>query len=155
METWGGFAQDAPELAEAGQTLLNQFGIGLAFLATVRKDGGPRVHPVCPILCRSRLYVFVSSESPKKWDLLRGGRYALHTFLPSDGEDESFYCSGVVRPVETLAERDEVRGAARHPVRADEVLFELLLERALHTTWENWGTPHTRPGYRRWSSATA
>jgi hypothetical protein len=121
----------------------------------VRKDGGPRVHPVCPVLCRSRLYVFVSDTSPKKWDLLRDGRYALHTYPPLDGQDESFYCSGAVRPIGTASERDEVREAASHPVQEDEVLFELLLERALHTTWENWGAANTRPRYRRWSAAGA
>ena len=43
--------------------------------------------------------------------------------------------------------------AASHAVREDEVLFELLLERVLHTTWENWGTTDIRPRYRRWQDA--
>jgi hypothetical protein len=29
------------------QSLLYQFGVGLAFLSTVRPDGGPRLHPLC------------------------------------------------------------------------------------------------------------
>jgi hypothetical protein len=33
-----------------GRDLLYQFGVGLGFLSTVRRDGGPRVHPICPIL---------------------------------------------------------------------------------------------------------
>ena len=33
------FETHAPEIAEAGRKLLYQFGVGLAFLATVRKDG--------------------------------------------------------------------------------------------------------------------
>jgi len=52
MATWGGFAQQDHELADAGAKLLTQFGVGLGFLATARKDGGSRVHPVCPILSR-------------------------------------------------------------------------------------------------------
>ena len=44
MVTWNEFASAAPELAAAGRTLINQFQVGLAFLATVRKDGGPRLH---------------------------------------------------------------------------------------------------------------
>ena len=39
MATWGDFAQQNPELADAGEKLLTQFGVGLAFLAMVRKDG--------------------------------------------------------------------------------------------------------------------
>jgi hypothetical protein len=44
-----------PDLADASRALLYQFGVGLAFLSTVRPDGGPRVHPVwhtkypCPV----------------------------------------------------------------------------------------------------------
>jgi hypothetical protein len=38
--------------------------------------------------------------------------------------------------------------AAKHHVQLSEVLFELMLERALATTWENWGTPDIRPRIR-------
>ena len=50
MATWGEFPQSHPGLAEAGRALLYQFGFGLAFLAMVRRDGGPRVHPMCPLI---------------------------------------------------------------------------------------------------------
>src|SRR6266851_2560720 len=46
---WSTLAAERPDLAEAGRALLYQFGVGLAFLGTIRKDGGPRVHPVCPL----------------------------------------------------------------------------------------------------------
>jgi len=82
MATWGGFAQQDPELADAGAKLLAQFGVGLGFLATARKDGGSRVLPVCPILSCGSLYVFVTAVSPKKCHLLTGGRFALHPYLP-------------------------------------------------------------------------
>lgn len=45
MATWHEFAQAAPDLAQAGQEQIFQYGVGLAFLATVRSDGGPRLHP--------------------------------------------------------------------------------------------------------------
>jgi hypothetical protein len=79
MAHWVGFAQQWPEMAEAGRALLYQFGVGLAFLATTRQDGGPRVHPICPQLYETGLYAFVI-PSPKRNDLLRDGRYALHSF---------------------------------------------------------------------------
>ncbi len=34
MLTWNDFANAEPELAEAGRSLLCQFGVGLAFLAS-------------------------------------------------------------------------------------------------------------------------
>ena len=68
MIPWHEFVAAAPELAATGESLLFQFGVGLAFLATVRKDGGPRLHPVCPVLSHGRLYVLVIPTSPhRKW----------------------------------------------------------------------------------------
>jgi hypothetical protein len=54
--TWGEFARVRPDLAEAGESLLTQVGIGLAFLATVRQDGGPRLHPICVVVTDEALY---------------------------------------------------------------------------------------------------
>ena len=42
MITWTEFERYQPALADAGRRQYYQFGIGLAFLATVRRDGGPR-----------------------------------------------------------------------------------------------------------------
>src|SRR2546428_102367 len=89
MVTWRDFAAAEPELAAVGRSLLHQFGVGLAFLATVRKDGAPRLHPVCPVLSDDRLFVLVTPASPKWHDLMRDGRYALQTFpQPKPGSDE-------------------------------------------------------------------
>ena len=45
--SWQHFASARPDLAEGGKSSLYQFGVGLAFLSTVRPDGGPRLHPLC------------------------------------------------------------------------------------------------------------
>jgi hypothetical protein len=39
MITWTAFADQRPDLAEAGKGSLYRFGVGLAFLATTRSDG--------------------------------------------------------------------------------------------------------------------
>lgn len=149
MLTWREFADTRPEMAQAGHDLLYQFGIGLAFLATVRKDGGPRLHPVCPLIHNGRLFVFVLGNSPKRYDLTRDGRYALHTFPPKDTDDE-FYRTGSATTVSDAAIRETVAAQAQHDVRDDEVLFELRLERALTTTWVNPRQPDTRPMHTKW-----
>jgi hypothetical protein len=41
--SWDEFRRLRPDPAEAGRRLLDQFGVGLGFLATVRADGGPRL----------------------------------------------------------------------------------------------------------------
>jgi len=149
MLTWQEFTAVRPDLAEAGHALLHQFGIGLAFLATVRRDGGPRLHPVCPLIHEGHLFVFVVGHSPKRYDLQRDGRYALHTFPPADNDDE-FYCTGSAIPVSEPALRQAIAEQAKHHVEDHEILFELYLDRALHTTWENLRQPNTRPVYTKW-----
>ena len=104
MVTWAEFAAADPKRAETGRSLLFQFNVGLAFLATVRKDGAPRLHPVCPVLSNDRLYVLITPDSPKKRDLVRDGRYALQTFpQPKPGSDESGIISAKTSaPIETI-----------------------------------------------------
>ena len=55
MATWTEFERAAPEMAALGMKQFQKFG--LAYLATTRKDGAPRVHPVCPVIAGGRLFV--------------------------------------------------------------------------------------------------
>ena len=81
MSSWLEFAKQDPELAAFGQA---RFQPGVAYLATVRADGGPRVHPVTPII-GEQLYLFMEATSPKGQDLQRDGRYALHCAVEDSG----------------------------------------------------------------------
>ena len=81
MASWDEFEQRQPGLATAGHALFYQFGVGLAFLATVRRDGGPRVHPMCPLIHGGGLFAFIV-PGPKQADL----RTALTTAVPGDPE---------------------------------------------------------------------
>ena len=92
MLTWGAFEAARPELAEAGRELICHFGIGLAFLSTVRPDGGPRLHPIAPVFTGDGLYGLLI-PSPKLQDLRRDGRYALHSY-PLEENEDAFYLTG-------------------------------------------------------------
>ena len=148
MVTWSEFAQAEPEMATTGQQLLYQFGPGLGYIATVRRDGGPRVHPCCPIISEGNLWVFVLTRSPKGKDLLRDGRYALHAFPKPDLDDE-FYVSGTVRVVDDESTRTTVAAATVANVgEQEETLFALDLERAMLATYTH--RPQWPPAYRIW-----
>jgi len=95
--SWGELDEFRPDLTAAGHALLYQFGVGLAFLATTRSDGSPRVHPICPQIYNGGLFAFIV-PSPKRSDLLRDGRFALHSFPCVDNED-AFYLTGRARLV--------------------------------------------------------
>ena len=144
MLTWGEFRSVRPDLAAAGQRLLYSFGIGLGFLATVRPDGGRRVHPICPVLTDDHLYALIV-PGPKLNDLRRDGRFALHCeTLPPPNQDDAFYVTGVAAEVtdgsiweqvaqQLLAEREL---QSRWPGFEDQVLFEFLFDRCLLTLTE-------------------
>jgi len=150
MVTWKDFAAAAPALAEAGRSLLNQFGVGLAFLATVRKDGAPRLHPVCPVLANDRLFVLITPASPKLHDLQGDGRYALQTFpQPKPGSNE-FYLAGKAFLVDDASARAAILREAKHMADASEIAFELRIDRVMHTRWENVLTPQMRSLHQTW-----
>jgi len=151
MIRWAEFEARNAELAAVGKERLFQFGPGLAFLATVRSDGGPRVHPICPVLAEGGLYFFAVSSSPKLGDLRRDGRYALHCFPPPpEGRDEEFYCTGRVEIVEDASIRAAAAQAALHKIHDHDICIEFLMDRVLRTTWENWGQPDTFPKHVVW-----
>src|SRR5687768_14278228 len=111
MATWETFAAQEPELAvtAARVLLLNQqpdapLPAGLAYLATIRADGGPRIHPISPVLTGGRLYAFVLKASPKARDLARNSHYALHSFpypMENFGSEEVYLTGHASRVTNT------------------------------------------------------
>jgi hypothetical protein len=152
--TWSDFEAAEPDLAAACRALMYQFGVGLAFLATVRPDGGPRLHPMCPVIAESGLFAFLI-PSPKRDDLGRDGRYAMHSF-PADENEDAFYLTGMAEHVEDHEQRralqgqflDE-RGLTETPKGFDEQeLFAFRIERCLYTVTTGHGDPE--PRHRIW-----
>jgi len=125
MTTWTDFTRQAPDLAEFGR---QRFATQVAYLATVRPDGGPRVHPVTPIL-GDQLYLFMEPTSPKGKDLRRDGRYQLHCSVKdSGGGDGEFYLRGRA----SLCDDPQVRALAVQAAPYDPadryILFVLTVE---------------------------
>jgi hypothetical protein len=129
MASWSEFAADDPRLAGAVRALMQQYGPGLGYLATVRPDGGPRVHPVSPVFALHGLFCFVV-DSPKRRDLERDGRYALHSFPPEESDDEA-YVAGRAVPVTDPARVSAVADGLRAAPHVDWKLFELTVEVAM------------------------
>ena len=144
MADWKEFEAAAPEIAAAGKKLLYQHGVGLAYLATLRKDGAPRLHPICPTIVEGVLSALIG-PSHKRADLKRDGRYALHTF-PSPNKDDEFLVMGRARfvddPERTTRVRDDLKSRGMKSTE-DEVLFEFGIERAMHADYP--GGPGTWP----------
>jgi hypothetical protein len=148
--SWSQFQAERPDLAEAGRGLFYQFGVGLGFLSTVRRDGGPRLHPICPVLVEGRLLAHII-PSAKRDDLHRDGRYALHSF-PTDANEDAFYLTGHAIAVadadlahaaaaQFLAERKLDSGP---PGFGDGEFFEFLVGHCLLTRTDSHGDWHPR-----------
>ena len=145
MATWADFAAEAPDLAAFGAERFEQ---GVAFLATVRPDGSPRVHPVTPIVGEGRLFLFMEQTSPKGHDLRRDGRYMIHSLVTDQqGTGGEFLVRGRAAPVDDPAVRAIAARAASYPPADRYVLFELGVDGAMSTVYEQ-----GRPVRRRWGT---
>ena len=117
-----------------------RFANGVAYLATVRKDGSPRVHPVSPFIGKDHLFVYMEPTSPKGFDLKRDDRYALHSAVEdSEGGEGECYISGRASFTDDPGMRAIAFEAAKARGFAPKeryILFELSIETVMATTYE-------------------
>jgi predicted pyridoxine 5'-phosphate oxidase superfamily flavin-nucleotide-binding protein len=122
--SWKEFEKDAPRMAFLGIEKLNR---KVSYLATLKKDGSPRLHPVTPFIGNGMIFIFTEASSPKIRDLRRDSRYALHCSVErSEGEPlKEFLVTGTAKIITDSSVRAEAANIAASPVVAqDYVLFE-------------------------------
>jgi hypothetical protein len=145
MMNWSQFMADATELASFGKQRLESL---IAYLATIRPDGSPRVHPVSPFISGDYLFVYMEPTSPKRSDLLRDARYALHCGVEdSSGGQGEFIISGRATEVSETKIREEAFEQARmagfNP-KERYILFELAIDEARGTVYKDGQPQRTR-----------
>jgi hypothetical protein len=148
MATWDELYAAAPEIGAVGRALLEQHN--LAYLATTRRDGAPRVHPVAPFVLEGRLFVATPPSSPKAYDQIRDGRYAMH-MLPGKDDDE-FRIRGRATLLADGPRRAMVLKDGPHWVKGDDCIFEYDIEEAATAYWVNVGQPGTYPVRKQWKA---
>lgn len=143
---WGEFARREPELARFGAEKLTE---APAYLATVRRSGSPRVHPVTPIISRLGLYLFMEPTSPKGADLRERGWFALHNGVPDNaGSGGEFNVSGRGLAVDDPEVWSQVANAASYTPADRYILFEMQLSEARCHGYGDVPLPTTQ----RWSA---
>ena len=147
MARWAEFEAAAPELAEEGRRLLYARGDGEALLVTVRGAELPRVHPINVGIVEGGLYAFLLS-SPKRTDLERDGRFALHTHQDPAAPDE-FSVRGRAHVVGDPDKRAAVGSGWFFEVDDTYLLVELSIEQAV---LGRRGADEWPPRYLRWSA---
>jgi hypothetical protein len=145
MTSWKEFAQQAPELAAFGEA---RFGSGVAYLGTLRADGGPRVHPVTPII-GDQLFLFMEPTSPKGKDLQRDARYTLRCAVEdANGGEGEFYVRGRAALSDNPLVRAQAVQASPYVPEGRYILFVLTVEFAFMNTYED-----GEPTPRRWQAS--
>jgi hypothetical protein len=126
--SWGEFSKREPDLARFGADRLTA---APAYLATTRRSGAPRVHPVTPIFAGAGLFLFMEPTSPKRRDLLARGWFALHNGVPDNaGTGGEFWASGLGLAVDDPHMWTLVADAAGYEPPDRYVLFEFQLNEA-------------------------
>ena len=144
--SWNEFEASAPELAQFGKERLNG---NVSYLATIRKNRLPRLHPVTPIIAEGHLYLFMEPTSPKGKDLDRGSAYVLHSSVAdNDGSNGEFQVTGYGERVGDATSREQVNALAAiirlEPAEARHILFELGIAEAISTVYSDDDTVRTR-----------
>ena len=146
MTTWKEFSEQAPEIADFGTSRFAASDV--AYLGTVRGDGGPRVHPVTPII-GDQLFLFMEPTSPKGKDLLRDARYTLHCSVEdTGGGGGEFYVRGLATLTDDPAVREHAVKASSYNPKDRYILFTQSVEFAFMNIYDDSG-----PNVKRWQSS--
>ncbi|HEY4332913.1 MAG TPA: hypothetical protein VGM78_10105 [Ilumatobacteraceae bacterium] len=128
--TWEQFAAEAPELASSVRAMLEATKHHV--LATLRRDGSPRVSGNEVQFHGPDLVMGMMVDSVKARDLRRDGRYALHANPGDEMGSGDSKVSGLA--VEVTDEESLVAYAGAINPPPDFNLFRLLLNEAVLTT---------------------
>ena len=149
MATWADFEAAAPDMAELGRRLIYRRPVGETFLATVRADALPRLHPIYVAILEGRLFAFLL-PSPKATDLVEDGRYAMHAHQDRAAPHE-FAVRGRARPIDDEASRTRIGAAWYFDVNDENHrLFEFDIDHVIvgaRPTADDWP-----PRYTSWRS---
>lgn len=93
---WSELERAQPRLAELGRQRL--LAPGVVLVATIRRDGSPRLSPVEPFVMDGDLWLSMLWQSTKAADLLRDPRILVHNVITSrDGGEGEFKLRGIAR----------------------------------------------------------
>jgi uncharacterized pyridoxamine 5'-phosphate oxidase family protein len=136
--SWKTFESQNLEIAEFAKARLHN---KVAYLATIRKDGSPRVHPFTPIIGEGHFFVFMEPTSPKGHDLRRDGRYAVHCSVSdTSGESGEVIVTGAAKFIDDADVREQAVRVCPYQPAERYILFELEIEHVLITEYGDAGT---------------
>jgi hypothetical protein len=105
---------------------------------------------MCPLVTAAHLNAFIIA-SPKQRDLVRDGRFAMHSF-PAESNEDAFYIAGRAAAVHDSRVRQEAtdqfveerKAVGVKAPGADDLLVEFRIGRCLLTLTTGHGDPNPR-----------
>jgi Pyridoxamine 5'-phosphate oxidase len=148
--TWRELELVAPEIAKPGKTRLDETRVAL--LATLRRDGSPRISPIELFFAEGQLLFGAMAWTLKARDLDRDPRCTLHSAItgPNEGEPELKLYGRAIEADDALRAACSSGWWTDQPHEAARV-FSLGIEEAAFVTWDYEGGEMT---VRRWSRKT-
>lgn len=143
-----------PRLAELGKRKLS--GPGVVLVATVRRDGAPRVSPVEPLFWRGDLCLSMGWGSRKAGDLRRDPRILVHSIVTSrDGSDGEYKVRGRAElQTDVAVQRDYARAVTEELGWSPEVgRFHLFRVDVGEVTFIRWDDATNDQYVARWPPA--
>ena len=134
MMSWKILEEQRPDLAAFGKARLHD---KVAYLATVRKDGSPRVHPFTPIIGEGHFFVFMEPTSPKGHDLRRDGRFAVHCSVSdTSGKSGEVIITGKAKLIDDPELRTVAVRICPYQLAERYILFEFEPESVVMTEYK-------------------
>ena len=141
--SWGEFSAVKPEMARFGEEKLHY---NVMYLATVRPDGFPRVHPFTPFIGSGRLFAFMYPTSPKGKDLQRNGKYSMHSLVTDmHGTNGEFQITGMAFELPDQESREVAVKASPYKPEERYIAFEFNIGSCLTNYYSDAG-----PNVHRW-----
>jgi len=123
--SWGEFAKAKPDMAKFGEKRLSY---RVMYLATIKPDSYPRVHPFTPFAGSGRLFAFMEPTSPKAKDLQRNGMYSMHSLVTDmHGTNGEFQIGGKAYLLTDPASREMANQSCPYKPQERYILFEFKI----------------------------
>jgi len=126
MANWNDVTRAAPDIAKLAQARIEATGLG--FIATLRRDGFPRISGIEPLFMGGELWLGMMPASLKGKDLERDPRFSLHNAsVDKELKDGDVKITGRAVLVDDLATRqrfhDEILAETGNEIGMDFYLF--------------------------------
>jgi Pyridoxamine 5'-phosphate oxidase len=148
---WHDLESQQPALARVGAEKVA--GPGVVLVATIRRDGSPRLSPVEPLLWDGDLWLSMGLGSRKAADLRRDPRILVHSIVTSpNGQDGDYKLRGaaVEEPDPATQARYTEQVAARLGWRPEPGRFHLFRVDITDVTYIRWDDATNDQYVTRW-----